>query len=199
MSPTVKEHCGYRRRHGFLKLWNMTNKKCVWSQQAHTSISALASGVLAITRFPEEAQGWEDPRRRDEVTLLVVIASASGDGVVRLWRATTNSLVIAGYFVAQGSVTALCVAQASLGEAQTFVGFDSGLIEAWPIDAEQLRGEEEPKDLDRGARGGHLQEVTSLDALPSSAFVLSASLDRSLALWKAIQGADTCNYKGVLY
>ena len=68
----------------------------------------------------------------------MVIASASGDGVVRLWRATTNSLVIAGYFVAQGSVTALCVAQASLGEAQTFVGFDSGLIEAWPIDAEQL-------------------------------------------------------------
>ena len=179
---------------GGLKLWALSQKKCVWSADAHTgSVCALAAGVLADARgFPMKHRPWEDPQTpRRQFATNVLVASASGDGVVRLWRATSSSLVIAGYFVAQGSVTALCVAQASLEEAQTFVGFDSGLIEAWPIDAAQLKGEEEPKDLDRGARGGHLQEVTTLDALPSSALVLSASLDRSLALWRARPASTT--------
>ena len=62
-------------------------------------------------------------------------ASASGDGVVRLWRATTNSLVIAGYFVAQGSVTALCVAQGHWAKRRPLLG-STRVSSAWPIDAE---------------------------------------------------------------
>ena len=162
-----KNVCGGSRRHLFhfcLDVW------CVGSRG-----------------FPKKLKGWEDPQAPRRSYLLWWSSPPPREMAPCDCSAPLPpgdcGLLVAG--VRDGVMRGPSFVRRSADLCRVRLG----LIE--PIDAEQLRGEEEPKDLDRGARGGHLQEVTSLDALPSSAFVLSASLDRSLALWKAIQGADT--------
>ncbi|KAH8047646.1 hypothetical protein JL722_12906 [Aureococcus anophagefferens] len=185
---------------GGLRLWTLRpphrGAKCLWSTDAHTgAVVALAAGALsAVAAHPAEKTALKPLGRR----LGALVASAAADGVVKLWRLVHGGrgLVTVGYFIVGGAVTALAVATPPPGDlvdehrggaALVVAGFSSGLVEAWPLDARDAAGEAEPsREVERSVhRSGHLHEVTALDAFPGQGVLLSASLDRSVALWRA--------------
>ncbi|KAJ1459542.1 hypothetical protein M885DRAFT_560310 [Pelagophyceae sp. CCMP2097] len=176
-------------------------KKVEWSTRAHAgAVVALCAGNAVA----EDA----------------ILASASADGVVKVWQldAARRPCVLAsvGYFIVErDAVTALAMTHDG-DEDFVVAGFASGNVEAWPVglsagapsimamsqsqsmvleSASTLIAESvltaQSQSTARAApltaskarlTALHSEKVTVLDAWPRREFVLSASLDRSIAL-----------------
>ncbi|KAH8073732.1 hypothetical protein JL720_10802 [Aureococcus anophagefferens] len=189
---------------GGLRLWTLRpphrGAKCLWSTDAHTgAVVALAAGALsAVAAHPAEKTALKPLGRR----LGALVASAAADGVVKLWRLVHGGrgLVTVGYFIVGGAVTALAVATPPPGDVvdEHRGGAPSSSrasrAACWRRgrSTRDAAGEAEPsREVERSVhRSGHLHEVTALDAFPGQGVLLSASLDRSVALWRARPADD---------
>lgn len=121
-----------------------------------------------------------------------LIASASVDGVIKLWRLSSTKLVsIAHITITSSSITNLVLAASSKGSRIAVVGLESGMLESVPVPAAAAAaGAENPLPLEEHHQTvAHCMTVSVLDRAkqpPQGDLVLSASLDRTMCLWQMI-------------